>query len=465
MTVAIPSPLSYHRNRFSIDMQLPQGPLLRDNVSMKRLAAMLSYSRFAWNYLRTYGTRQFIMAVGRKSWRVANNYFMASKDSGVGIGRIEEFFDRPGVNRSPTRPAGVLMRSPRVSIIGDLNLPQCRKYRVMQKLESFVHMGVSCDYSSSADLDRGLYIIQLSTLVIFYRMRSDTVFHILREECERLQVPYLYDIDDPIFSSTIYGQNRNLDFLSAIEKAGLLASTAEHLHAMQRCQGVIVSTPRMAEAAAEAGMHKVFLWRNAIDAETEAAARNAISSVRTRNPERVVITYASGSRAHEADFREIERALVDVLGRHQNVYFHVIGYLEIPETLEPFRNRIEITPFSDYLAYMRSLANADIALVPLVRDDFNDCKSAIRYMEASLVGAACVVSEIGDFRHIIKDGRNGYLAGDQKAFESALERLVGDVELRKRLAANAREDVMATLTVEAVADDLDPQLRSLVHGH
>ena len=56
---------------------------------------------------------------------------------------------------------------------------------------------------------------------------------------------------------------------------------------------------------------------------------------------------------------------------------------------------------------MTSFIQFDLNIIPLVQNQFNECKSAIRYLEASLLRTPSVVSFIGDFKHIIKHKETG----------------------------------------------------------
>jgi len=424
-----------------------------------------SIVRRAWHYLRIHGPRRFAGAVLRRLRRAAGFSAPAARPGATLAG----FVSRTGVAPA-TRPAAEVFRRPFVAIIGDLGLPQCKKYRVLQKLEALEHLGVRCDYSHYLDITRSLRLIQMATFVIFYRTRMNESFEFHLSECRRLAVPTAYDIDDPIFSAEIYGANPNLAFLAAGERQGLLASAQSHLAAMRACGAAIVSTPRMADEVRNAGMADVHLWRNAVDRETLHAVARAerFAAGRRSAPGEadapVTIVYASGSRAHEADFRVAGKEILAALERWPNVRLKVIGYLELPETFAALGNRIEIEPFSHYDAYIASLAAADISVVPLVADDFNDCKSAIRYMEAALVDVPCIATRIGDFRNLVTDGTDGYLAAGDEDWRDALDRLVGDAGLRAAMGAAAHAMVRSRLSAARVADELPGQLRDLIHG-
>lgn len=415
-----------------------------------------------WGYLRLYGVRALARAVLRR----AKRYVKALARSAPSQGSPRLYTVVPQLDRvePPSREARAVIRRPHVAVIGDFNLPQCKKYRVLQKQEALEGLGITCELSNWEDVSHALTLLQISSFVIFYRTQSTGHFRIYLDECERLRVPTAYDIDDPIFSKAIYGTNPNLHHLAPTEARNLLASSDRHLHALQACDFAIVSTPRLAEEVRKLGHQQVFLWRNAIDRETLHAAQLANGRPSRQQNGTVRLVYASGSRAHEADFREIESVIPRLLSEFPALWFTVIGFLDLPKTFAPFRDRITIRPFSDYNAYIAELGASDVSVIPLVPDAFNDCKSAIRQMEAAIVAVPSIASRIGDFANLIVHGENGMLASTADDWYRHLRALITDAERRHAMGAVARDRQLRELTVPAIANTLSGPLQDLIHG-
>jgi glycosyltransferase involved in cell wall biosynthesis len=74
--------------------------------------------------------------------------------------------------------------------------------------------------------------------------------------------------------------------------------------------------------------------------------------------------------------------------------------------------------------------------------------------EAMAHGRAVVAGDVGGLRDLVVDGESGILvpSGDVGALREALDRLVGDAGLRRRLGAAARERVRGLLSWERVTD-------------
>ena len=83
----------------------------------------------------------------------------------------------------------------------------------------------------------------------------------------------------------------------------------------------------------------------------------------------------------------------------------------------------------------------DISLAPLSANVFNNCRSAIKFYEASVLKkpAATLAQNTGPYKEEILDGKTGLLFETPEEFEQKLSRLIEDVAERRMLAANAKD--------------------------
>lgn len=345
--------------------------------------------------------------------------------------------------------APVLFGAPSVLVVGALDLPQCKKYRVLQKVECCEHAGWPCHYASYLDEARVLSYLQVATTLVFYRVPAGTEFEVYMTEARRLGVQVLYDIDDPIFDTAVYSENRNLDYIDPSEKDAILASAPLYRDAMAQADALIFSTTYLAELARQQFNAPCFVWRNLVDATTFSAMEH-LSLGGREGRDQCVIAYCSGSRAHEEDFRVSADALLELLAIREELVLRVIGFADLPETFRRFGDRVQQRPFSSYQQYMQALADADICIVPLVADRFNACKSAIRYLEGALCEVPVVASAVGQFEELIDNGVNGVLVeGGNDAWLSALGELLDNDSQRQALAGAAKRHVLGTQRVSS----------------
>jgi glycosyltransferase involved in cell wall biosynthesis len=408
--------------------------LLRSFISHARQNGMAAACVKGYQYLR---------------WRTGRGYG----------GGYRRWFQRSGMG-DPVTPAAALFATPSVLIVGPLDLPQCRKYRVVQKLELLRLLGVEGHMCHVEDAVRVYDLMQTATHLVLYRVRAGKGTQDYIDEARRLGLSVLYDVDDPIFDVETYRSNRNLEALSPREREHLLHSAEDHLAVMRQCDHHLVSTPGMAACLRRVLDVEATVWPNGVDAETRLLA----DDFRVEDPavgDALTIAYMSGSRAHDLDFESVAPVLAEVLQANPGLRLLLGGYVAVPACLAAHSDRIDRVPFGNYHDYFQALSRSQIVLVPLLLDAFNECKSAIRYFEAALLELPVIASEVGQFRDVVVSGENGLLARDADGWRGALQSLVADAELRRRLGEAARATVLHEHTLPAIGDALAARLAQL----
>lgn len=95
----------------------------------------------------------------------------------------------------------------------------------------------------------------------------------------------------------------------------------------------------------------------------------------------------------------------------------------------------------------------DIGVYPLAIDDWVIGKSGLKAIQYMAFGLPTVATEAGTTPDIIRDGENGLLVRSEDEWVDALERLVRDSALRRRLGEAARKDALAKYSTKAVAGE------------
>ncbi|MGI9146223.1 MAG: glycosyltransferase [Chloroflexota bacterium] len=113
----------------------------------------------------------------------------------------------------------------------------------------------------------------------------------------------------------------------------------------------------------------------------------------------------------------------------------------VPVDARPWRAETALSEMKDF----------DIGLVPLDDTLFEQAKFPFKLLQYLALGVPAVSARVGVAREVIEHGRSGLLAGSPREWCGALEGLIADVDLRKRLAAAGRETVAACYTIDRVA--------------
>ncbi|MBT6176698.1 MAG: glycosyltransferase family 4 protein [Deltaproteobacteria bacterium] len=88
-----------------------------------------------------------------------------------------------------------------------------------------------------------------------------------------------------------------------------------------------------------------------------------------------------------------------------------------------------------------AIAQFDIGVMPLPTSSFAEGKCGLKILQYMAAGIPVVASAVGVNRTIIQDGVNGLLVERLDQWKPAIERLLGDQELRKKIGRAGRQRV------------------------
>lgn len=253
-------------------------------------------------------------------------------------------------------------------------------------------------------------------------------------------IPVVFDVDDLIFVPALADRSSALGSLSDEESALWFDGVRRYRTTMEHCDAFLGSTPALVRHAGEAGLPgKVF--PNGVGRLMGEASDRALAHVRRPGPLR--IGYLSGTKTHQADWRMVEPAIAEVLSGEPGAQLWLVGLVEPTDLLHPYRDRIVRRPLVSWWELPGVLRDLDVHLAPLVLDEpFNECKSAIKWLEAALVSTPTVASPTGPFREVIRNGENGFLASTEQDWVRAITTLLVSTDRRTRVGAEARRDAL-----------------------
>lgn len=156
--------------------------------------------------------------------------------------------------------------------------------------------------------------------------------------------------------------------------------------------------------------------------------------------------YWGGGMSHWEDIAIIRNVIKRIVKKYDNVQIVFMGWK--PEGIEQeLGDRFEYHSWVETPAYPYKVASLipDIGIIPLVDNDFNRCKSAIKWIELSALGVPSVTSLVSPYKEMteLHEDNGVYIENnDEDSWVDGISMLVEDAELRKKLGEAARETVV-----------------------
>ncbi|WP_354643840.1 glycosyltransferase family 4 protein [Kitasatospora camelliae] len=170
---------------------------------------------------------------------------------------------------------------------------------------------------------------------------------------------------------------------------------------------------------------------------------------RPRRDDGAVTIGWGGSATHHMDVQEIGAQLRQVMARNPHTELHLIG----ADYRKEFgaRERVRHTGWTATPAdYWRAI-DFDVMLAPLRAHVFNASKSALRCLEAAMLGIPVIASDYGPYAAFVRHGETGFRVRRDHEWGRYLRDLVNDQAMREEMGAAARRQA-ADWTIEGNVD-------------
>jgi O-antigen biosynthesis protein len=346
-----------------------------------------------------------------------------------------------------------------VSLGGDV----ARRYRCNHQAEELELLGATTDVFEHGGVDLDEAVERYASFIL-HRVPFGPDVERFLERAEKLGKPVVFDTDDLVFEPALLEHVAALERMPDDERELFVEGVERFRATLVRCGAVVVSTSSLAEHVRELHDRVVVAYNVAGMAMVTRAERVlALQGDGGRRSTPVRIAYMSGTPTHDRDFREATEAVLRVLELRPETRFLAVGPLALDPRFTRFGERVERLPLQSFTRLTEVLADVDVNLAPLERDNpFTEAKSCVKYVEAGLLGVPTIASPRRDFVRAIAPGRNGLLADTPEEWEESLLRLVDDGALRRRLGAAAREDVLERHTARARAPSYYASIADLV---
>lgn len=326
------------------------------------------------------------------------------------------------------------------------------RYRARLPQEALALRGVrsSVRYYRSDDVPA---LAASADAVVFYRVPATSqALDLIAQVHERGSVPVLFDIDDLVFDPELHEEiDPLLSGLPEIDRQRYWEGVRRYRTTLEHADAYIGSTGALCEAAAEAASIPAHRFENGVGVQLGRVSDAALR--RPRKPGNLRIGYFSGTNTHNHDWAAIEPAVLDVLRRHPDVELWLGGLLEPGPGVQELGRRLVRLPMKPWYEVPQMLRDVDVNLAPLTLGGrFNDAKSAIKWLEAALVGTPTIATPTRPFVEAIEDRVTGVLATTPSDWADALSWLIEDHAARHRLGQNARRAALLRWSPDQQAD-------------
>jgi GT2 family glycosyltransferase/glycosyltransferase involved in cell wall biosynthesis len=336
-----------------------------------------------------------------------------------------------------------------------------------------VQTSAACFFLS--DLQHAEHLVNELDVLVVSRMRDEPALAALIKASQAEGKRVLFDIDDWVFDTEAIDLIiKNMGQSPSDEVLNYWYSVVARIgQTLRFCDGAITSSNRLADKIKAfhdvpvavvpnfANQAQLGISEPLYQAKVHAGD-DANGDGKERKRKRVRLGYFSGSASHDADLGLLAYALERVMAADDRVDLVLVGHVDVVRAFGPrfggylkghLSDRVEQHAFVDYVTLQKLIAEVDFNLVPLQSNDFTDCKSELKYVDAALVGTCTVASPVHAYAQAIKHGENGYLAADDQ-WEQVLMTAIADLDEQncspysshQQLVVAAYEDVQRRWT-------------------
>lgn len=356
-----------------------------------------------------------------------------------------------------------------VLFINGCYLPHPSRYRVSHQREQLLAGNLTSTEVFYTDLEKRL-VFQYRVFVFYRCPYTETVGKFI-QLAKKYHKTVLFDVDDLVIDTKYTDCIPYVNQMKPSEKKVYDEGVSLMKKTLSLCDGAITTTERLAKELSHY-VKEVYINRNVMSDRMLQISEDAIyerdllaykdpkdiskpseftqykEALRKRKERKreIRLGYFSGSITHNDDFQLILPLIVSLLKQYSNLKLYLVGELDLPKELRPYKKQIKISPFVDWQNLPWLISSVDINLAPLCENVFNEAKSENKWAEAALVKVPTIASNLGALKKMIQDGETGYLCSNEKEWEEKLTILIKNKEKRTRMGQLAYQYVLEHVT-------------------
>lgn len=308
-----------------------------------------------------------------------------------------------------------------------------------------VHQGTQFDWGETDEFFRG------ADVVITSKMANPQVFATLLAYRDMYGFKLVVDTDDAYDITPKYNQSF-VDYHPGTSVRRLIDAEMRHADL------ITVSTPTLADRFRKFNK-RVAVIPNVVDPRLHINVRSRKKEARHADDLRI---YWGGGGGHYDDLLVVKNAVLRTFRERPNVKLVFSNFIpDWAADLPPFRVfMIRFAHFNAYPKVLRWLC-ADVALAPLTSNDFNRCKSHVKYLDYAMARIPGVYQDMEPYASVT-NGITGMKASTRDEWYAAINTLLDDPALRKNISVHAYGDVMTRWTTDGWIAKYETMLKELV---
>ncbi len=331
--------------------------------------------------------------------------------------------------------------SPRVLFASGMDGAPLR-YRVAHQAEQIALTGGSWMLVRDTD-SRLVRHVRECDILYLYRAGLTSQTDEAMTEARARHLPVVYDTDDLNWDERLVDYCDLERYYSDAEVARFRRIFREAERLMQTVDCFVASTDYLAAALTAHFGVPAYVNANALSRQAltlaEPIYRRRAAALQNAA---VMLGYFSGwPKTHEPDLAVALPAVRRVLNDIPGTRLRIVGHFDRAAVPVALRDQVEMAPFVPYERLFAEIARVDINLAPLVDNPHRRVKSAVKFLEAALVGVPTIASDLEPYR-LIEHGRTGMLAADEEGWYASIMALATDPARRRAMGEAARQYVL-----------------------
>jgi len=276
---------------------------------------------------------------------------------------------------------------------------------------------------------------------ILYFARNDTPDYIAQagglrdffKERDKIYKPIILDIDDNVHATRPY----NPGYRSFHPNSPNLTWNIKSLGVFD---AITVSTEDLKQFySAYTDPSKIFVCPNSLDwrERDEIYQSDYSKSELFKKKDGEIRIGWTGSGAHWENLKHIEKSVLEVLRDYPQTTFYYSGLFGDIFEDKDLQDRIKKVSWSELKTWPKfnRECNFDIALAPLMDNNFNRAKSNLRILEYASAHYSVICSPVKPYNEF-KNKEEVLFASEPYEWYDAMVKFITDIELRNKLATN-----------------------------